>query len=197
LVSDSVSEATNTIIAKKMKPGFCASTAGVIAGMVAAGITAGAAAYVYHCATRKRRVVITGGCGNLGSKLAKKLLLSRKYEVVLLEHPHHVKPVPEGATLVTGDLADGTSAWTGSLKWADSVVHFSAVNPYPNATWADSAGSMAHTFNVCMAAWKWGVRRVVFASSNHVMGGYKDLPDVTSIKPTSPPRCGTLPYSPT
>lgn len=51
---------------------------------------------------------------------------------------------------------------------------------------------MAHTFNVFVAAQRRGVRRVVFASSNHVMGGYKDLPELGDVTPASPPRCGTL-----
>ena len=39
-----------------------------------------------------------------------------------------------------------------------------------------------------------GVRRVVLASSNHVMGGYKDLPGTEGdVTPASPPRCGTCP----
>ena len=37
------------------------------------------------------------------------------------------------------------------------------------------------------------VRRVVLASSNHVMGGYKDdaSPGVARVTPALPPRCGT------
>ena len=39
-----------------------------------------------------------------------------------------------------------------------------------------------------------GVRRVVLASSNHVMGGYKDLPGTEGdVTPASPPRCGLYP----
>ena len=72
------------------------------------------------------------------------------------------------------------------------LVHFSAVNPYPNASWAESAGSMTHAFNVFLAAAALGVRRVLLASSDHVMGGYKDLPEHKSITPSCPPRCGTL-----
>lgn len=40
------------------------------------------AAYAHYRNTRKRRVVITGGCGNLGTKLATRLLASGKWEVV-------------------------------------------------------------------------------------------------------------------
>lgn len=42
------------------------------------------------------------------------------------------------------------------------------------------------------------VRRVVFASSNHVMGGYKDdsAYGPSSVKPSSDPRVGTIPLNP-
>ena len=42
------------------------------------------------------------------------------------------------------------------------------------------------------------VRRVVFASSNHVMGGYKDdsAYGPSSVKPSSDPRVGTIPLDP-
>lgn len=148
-------------------------------------------------------VVITGGCGNLGIKLATHLLQTPDaYRVVLLEHPAFFFPdrVPAGAAVVLGDCADGSGAWVAeALEGADCVVHFSAVNPYPNATWAESAASMRHTFNVLTAAKRCGVRRVVFASSNHVMGQYKDDDDPTDpagaglrqVRPSDPPRCGT------
>lgn len=112
-------------------------------------------------ARRPRRVVITGGCGNLGSKLATHLLRSPEdWSVVLLEHPafHSDAKVAEGATCVLGDLADGGGAWAAALRGADAVVHFSAVNPYPNASWEESAASMLHTFNVLLLAERAGVR---------------------------------------
>ena len=48
-----------------------------------------------------------------------------------------------------------------------------------------------------MTAEKWttasqfGVRRVVFASSNHVMGQYKEKRTHGKVRPTDPPACGT------
>jgi nucleoside-diphosphate-sugar epimerase len=89
---------------------------------------------------------------------------------VLIEHPDYYKPerAAPGASVVLGDCADGAGAWTAALRGADAVVHFSAVNPYPNANFDECAGSMAHSFNVFLAARKYGVRRVVLASSNHV-----------------------------
>ena len=143
----------------------------------------------------RRTVVITGGCGNLGVKLAKHLLATTEYAVVLLEHPHFfaAERVPAGATCVQADLADpADAAWRDALRGADCLVHFSAVNPYPNADWAESAASMSHTFNAFVAASELGVRRVVFATSNHVMGRYEDAPEVATLHPTTPPRCGTF-----
>lgn len=161
--------------------------------VVAAAACAVAAVRVMH--TRKRKVVITGGCGNLGTKLALHLLRSGEYDVVLLEAPAFYKDtaaVAAGATVVLCDLGDGMDAkWRAALKGADALVHFSAVNPYPNASWAESAGSMAHTFNAFQAATQLGVRRVILASSNHVMGQYKEMFAHGSVRPTDPPACGT------
>jgi len=157
---------------------------------------AAAAALVLAAARRRRRkkVVITGGCGNLGGKLARHLLKSPdEWSVVLIEHPNffHADRVAAGASVVLGDCEDGTGEWTEAMRGADAVVHFSAVNPYPNASFAESAGSMAHSFNVFLAARKHGVRRVVLASSNHVMGQYKEKRAHPKVRPTDPAACGT------
>ena len=161
--------------------------------LLGGALAAATATALYLYRTRRRAIVITGGCGNLGVKLATELLGSGN-EVVLLEHPQYFNAsrVPEGATVVLGDLTDGAGAWKSALRNADAVIHFSAVNPYPNANWAESAGSMSHTFNVFLAAMEHGVRRVVFASSNHVMGGYKDNPEAGAVTPASAPNCGTF-----
>jgi uronate dehydrogenase len=45
--------------------------------------------------------------------------------------------------------------------------------------------------NVFLAAVQCGVRRIIYASSNHVMGGYKDDTSVTRITTDLPPRPGT------
>jgi len=57
---------------------------------------------------------------------------------------------------------------------------------------------MDHAFYIFQLAVLCKVRRVILASSNHVMGGYKDLSThgPSSIHPTSPPRVGTIPLNP-
>lgn len=161
-------------------------------------------------------IVITGGLGNLGSKLCRHLLdrktvsggppTPKKYEVVLVEHPAFIDPSkpppPDGAAVLPCDLGNPSLEQRRALREvlgaADALVHFSAVNPYPNASWGESARSMDHTFFVFQMAVICKVRRVILASSNHVMGGYKDDPSYgpSSVLPTTAPRVGTLPLNP-
>lgn len=47
-------------------------------------------------------------------------------------------------------------------------------NPYPEATWEDAQRSMDMTNNLFLAAALKKVPRIIFATSNHVMGGYLD-----------------------
>mmetsp|Transcript_15171 Transcript_15171/g.32126 ORF Transcript_15171/g.32126 Transcript_15171/m.32126 type:complete len:340 (+) Transcript_15171:110-1129(+) len=161
-----------------------------------------------------KTIVITGGLGNLGSKLCHHILSSQennihKYKVILLEHPNFInpdKPLPHNdATVLPIDLGnptanDGKDAakLKEALEGADALIHFSAVNPYPNATWSECAQSMGHTFYIFQMAVLCKVRRVILASSNHVMGGYKDISThgPASVHPHSDPMVGTLPLNP-
>ena len=65
-----------------------------------------------------------------------------------------------------------------------AVVHFAACNPYPDASWDDAAISIDITLNVALAAADSpSVERFVFATSNHVMGRYKDNPLAATVGP--------------
>ncbi|KAL7500226.1 hypothetical protein ACHAWT_008224 [Skeletonema menzelii] len=160
--------------------------------------------------TSQRTIVITGGLGNLGSKLCRHLLSdATPPKVILLEHPAFIDakkaPPHPNATIVPCDLGspnlnelEAILRGDGNDDGVDTVIHFSAVNPYPNAGWSESAQSMDHTFNIFQMAVKCHVRRVILASSNHVMGGYKDDTSFgpSSVHPNSPPNVGTVPLDP-
>ena len=131
---------------------------------------AAAAAWMVYSKKKKKRVVITGCCGNLGRKLGA-YLQERGVEVVGIEHPDYCAKgsEPPCDCVVQGDAQQpGGVPWRRVLAGADAVVHFSAVNPYPNADWSESSGSMDHAFNVALAAADAGVPRFILASSNHV-----------------------------
>lgn len=123
------------------------------------------------------RIAITGGAGNLGRKLAAAFLADPACErVLLLDRAIADLPGDPRVRGVAADLRVRDEAWRAAIAEADAVVHLAAENPYPGATWAEAARSFDMTANVLEAAAVSGVRRFVFASSNHVMGGYKDTP---------------------
>jgi len=87
----------------------------------------------------------------------------------------------------------------GIFAGADAVVDL-AGDPDPRAEWKDvRRNNLAVTLNVLDAARRAGVRRYVFASSNHVTGGYeRDEPysaivagDYTGLDPDWLPLVGT------
>lgn len=102
-------------------------------------------------------IAITGGLGNLGTKLCNHILSTTSHKIILLEHPSFITPekTPQhpSVTLLSIDIGRPSCIKDlDILKDVDTLVHFSAVNPYPNATWSESAQSMDHTFNIFQAA---------------------------------------------
>jgi nucleoside-diphosphate-sugar epimerase len=69
------------------------------------------------------------------------------------------------------------------------VIHLAA-DPSPRAGWASILkNNLIGTHNVYEAARTAGVKRVVFASSNHVVAGYEqDLKEGEKITPQYPPK---------
>lgn len=131
-----------------------------------------------------KRVLITGAAGNLGGKLAQHL--RERYELHLLDQ----RAEPAQGVLAA-DLSHWDQAWVQQFEGVDAVVHLAA-NPNPTPPWADLLASNLDTVvNVFNAAAQAGVRRVVFASSNHAMGAYKDITEPHTITVDAPPRPGS------
>ncbi len=121
------------------------------------------------------RIAITGGAGNLGRKLTSAFLADAACaEVIILDPAADTVAAAPRVRPVVADLRVREPTWLDAIAGADAVVHLAAEKPYPGATWAEAARSFDMTANVLEAAAAAGVRRLVFASSNHVMGGYKD-----------------------
>jgi nucleoside-diphosphate-sugar epimerase len=148
-----------------------------------------------------RSVLVTGAGGNLGRKIIEWLARTEWCRSIIgIDVTTDVAPFsPEASArlrLVAGDLLQVGAAWQEAFRGVDAVIHFAAQNPHTDATWEDSAASFDMTFNVAATAEKAGVGRLVFASSNHVMGGYKDAPLADTIGPgrlttAIPPAPGT------
>lgn len=123
-------------------------------------------------------VLITGACGNLGSKLAANLC--GRTRIVRLDRC-------AGDDVHAVDLST-PGDWNSFFDGVEAVVHL-AGNPVAYHDWAELVGpNVDAMLNVYEAAAANGVRRFVFASSNHVMGGYQNGPPVpiTEILPPKP-----------
>lgn len=128
-----------------------------------------------------RTVLITGACGNIGRKL--RAAWAETYDLVLLD----IAPGPEDSDVIAADLAELSDEWVDLFEDVDTVVHLAA-NPDEFATWDElERPNLDALSNVFHAAALGGVERLVFASSNHAMGGYRELGDMP-ITVDLPPR---------
>src|SRR5207245_114824 len=94
-------------------------------------------------------------------------------------------------TILQADLSRRDQGWVEQFAGADVVVHLAA-DPAAHQSWpkiiAPNIDGTIHTFQ---AAVQGKVKRVVFASSNHVMGGYQEEREPARLTTEIPPRPGT------
>ncbi len=118
-----------------------------------------------------RTVLITGACGNIGHKL--RAAWADVYDLILLD----ANPGPDDSDVFKADLSIFDEDWITHFHGVDTVVHLAA-NSNELCSLSEllepNLDAMANVFNAAALA---GVDRIVFASSNHVMGGYKDRDD--------------------
>ncbi|MFD2263773.1 NAD-dependent epimerase/dehydratase family protein [Lacibacterium aquatile] len=111
-------------------------------------------------------VLLTGAAGNLGRWLRPRLI--EKYGSLLSTDIVDGGPVNPGEEYVLADLADGT-AIDRLVARSSKIIHLGAVSIEKSFMTILSANYMG-TFHVFEAAKQHGVKRIVFASSNHVIG---------------------------
>jgi NAD(P)-dependent dehydrogenase (short-subunit alcohol dehydrogenase family) len=144
-------------------------------------------------------VLVTGADGNLGSKLIQRLVNADwcRQIVAVDRGPSSATGLAAGDKVrwVEADLTDGSDRkWIEAVQGVDAVVHLAAQAPSPDASWREACASFDMTCHILGAAVQAGVKRAVFASSNHVMGQYKDPPLADDIVPGG--LCTSLPPGP-
>ena len=131
------------------------------------------------------RVVVTGGSGKAGRWVVRHLRQAG-YDVLNVDWTHDGSA--HGLCLVT-DLTDPGQAFD-ALSGAEAVVHLAAI-PAPEVRPASETFriNMLSTYNVFAAAEANRLARVVYASSETVLGLPFDIPPAFApIDETHPPR---------
>jgi len=128
-----------------------------------------------------RVVLITGACGNIGRKL--RAAWDEVYDLILLD----ANPGEDDPDVFKADLSLFDEEWITHFHGVDTVVHLAANSnelSELDELIEPNIDAMANVFNAAALA---GVDRIIFASSNHVMGDYRHLGD-DPITVDLPPR---------
>jgi uronate dehydrogenase len=116
-----------------------------------------------------QRVLITGAAGGIGRSLRR--LLGGVYPSIRLSDRAPVGALGPGETDLPADLADLAQV-ERAVAGVEGIVHLGGISgedDWPRILESNIVG----TYNLFEAARRHGVRRVVFASSNHAMGFYR------------------------
>jgi len=129
-----------------------------------------------------RRLLITGAAGEIGSVI-RPALQDTAGSIRLLDK----RPIADaaGAQILTGDINDAALIDEGMVG-VDCLFHLAGIPRETGGSPDDILqANIIGTHTVFAAARQHGVKRIIFASSNHVIGFY---PAEDAIGPDVPPR---------
>ena len=128
------------------------------------------------------RLLLTGAAGGLGRAL--RSLLTANCDVLRLSDKSAIGEVQAGEEIVLADLANAAEV-DAMVAGCDAIVHLGGISveaPFEAILQANILG----VYHLYEAARQHGVKRVVFASSNHVTGFYKQSETLTADHPARP-----------
>ena len=128
------------------------------------------------------KLLLTGAAGGLGQALRARL--KANCDVLRLSDQIEIGAAAEHEEIVLADLADA-QAVSAMVQGVEAIVHLGGVSvegPFGPILQANILG----VYNLYEAARQHGVRRVVFASSNHVTGYYRQSETIDANHPPRP-----------
>jgi len=128
------------------------------------------------------RILLTGAAGGLGQRMRGPL--KANCSVLRLSDVKPFGEAGEGEEVVLADLADAAAVHE-MVRGVDAIVHLGGISvesPFAPILAANIVG----VYNLFEAARKHGVKRVLFASSNHVTGFYSQGQTITADDPPRP-----------
>lgn len=131
---------------------------------------------------RFHRLLLTGAAGNLGQVLRPRL--KRWCTTLRLSDRADLGAAADGEELAPADLGDATAVH-GLLEGVDAVVHMGGVST-EQAWGAILDANIRGLVHLYEAARAHGTRRIVFASSNHVTGFYRQDQVISPRDPIRP-----------
>jgi UDP-glucose 4-epimerase len=132
----------------------------------------------------RRRVLVTGAAGNIGSYFAEHS--NAKYDLRLMVRAGDDRSkIERFGEIVVGDITD-LERMKEVCAGVDTVLHLAA-NPSPNTAWNDALNvNIAGTYNTFVAAKSNNCRRFIYASSIHAVSGYPADVQVKTSEPVNP-----------
>jgi len=134
-------------------------------------------------AIRFQRLLLTGAAGYLGRMMRPRL---KTYcDTLRVSHrSDKIDPAGPGEELAIAELGDKAAVFA-MAEGVDAIVHLGGVST--EQTWeAILDGNIVGMVNLYEAARHHGVRRIVFASSNHVTGFYRQDEVISPRDPVRP-----------
>ena len=121
----------------------------------------------------KKNILITGGTGIIGNILKQEL--NKDYNISILDKINSSDP-----NSFVGDISDFNSIQK-SFKNQDVVIHLAADRRSHGEWGSVMKNNIEGTYNVFEAAKKNGIKRIIFASSNHATGGFYLVPPWSDV----------------
>ena len=129
-----------------------------------------------------QRVLITGAAGGIGRRLREDI--RGLYPLVRLSDRVEMAPARDGEEVVVADLAD-MAACEAICQGVDGIVHLGGQSV--EADWdMVLQANIVGCYNLYEAARRQGVKRIVFATTNHVIGFYRRTERIDHAVPPRP-----------